>query len=356
VSVSNAGVQGIAATPIDISDDGCRVVFEAASIVSPAPSSGNAAVLRDRCQGATSRLDLSSAGDPGAGNVSEVAISPGTGRYVAFVTSSAGLVGADGNSLSDVFVRDLATNVAPVAALSVSVSGLTVTADASASTDPDGYGASATISYGDGSPAQNGLRGTHAFPRAGTYGVSVTVTDSDGVSSSKTVAVTVTDAPAAGGPGGLPLPIGRSQPTPPDSAAKLVLDRLSLSPARFAVVGKGKKPDSRHGGELTLRLSAPATVTLRFQRARTGRKVKGRCRPSVRKGAKCTVYSDAGTITKKLGAGTSTIVLTGRIGSRTLATAKHRLTVSARGADGQTTSARTLTLTIVKATNKKKGK
>jgi Tol biopolymer transport system component len=359
-SLSNAGVSGGSATPIQISEDGCRIVFPASSaIVSPAPGSGNGAVVRDRCAGTTSRVDLSTSGDPGTGSVTQVSISGGTGRYVAFTTSAANLVAGDANGTADVFVRDLATNTVPVAALSATASGLTVAADATGSYDPDGFNTTATISYGDGSAPQPGFHGTHAFAHAGTYGVTATITDSDGASTTRTVAVTVADtgggAGGGGGGGGASLLLPPTGTTP----LKLVMDRLSLSPSRFAVVASGRKPDARHGSELTLRLSAPATVTLRFQRARTGHRSRGKCSTSAHRGSRCTIYTDAGTLTKSLPAGTSTIVLTGRVGSHALATARHRLLVTARDAAGDTATASALSLTIVRApktksTNKKK--
>ena len=74
LSLTNANAQFRAGTPIFMSDNGCRVVFLA---------TGHAAAhLRDRCAGATSRLDVSTAGDPGNSLVTETHISGGTGRYV----------------------------------------------------------------------------------------------------------------------------------------------------------------------------------------------------------------------------------------------------------------------------------
>ncbi|HWI72323.1 MAG TPA: PKD domain-containing protein [Baekduia sp.] len=344
LSLSNAGAQFRAsAPPIHVSDNGCRVVFLAYPIA--------AAQMRDRCSGATSRLDVSTAGDLGNGEVSGVSISGGTGRYVAMESASSNLVSGDGNGDYDVFIRDLATNTAPTASLTTQTTGAQVLADAGGSVDPDGYVLNGSINWGDGSAAQNGLSGVHVYAHAGTYGVTVTVTDADGASASAISAVTVADAGAGGGSSGGGGPGGGG---PSDGGAtQLILDRVALAKSRFAAVAKGKKPDATHGTTLSLRLNLPATVTLTFERVRTGRKVKGRCKPGARKGTRCTRQTPDGTLTRALPAGTARIALTGVVGSKTLAAGTHRLTVRAKGADGRTTAAKVLTFTIVKA--KKKG-
>jgi outer membrane protein assembly factor BamB len=63
-----------------------------------------------------------------------------------------------------------------------------VTFDGSGTTDPDGAITSWSLSFGDGSPPVTGFgpppspTATHSFPEAGEYGVTLTVTDSHGVS------------------------------------------------------------------------------------------------------------------------------------------------------------------------------
>lgn len=345
LSLTNANVQFRAGTPISMSDNGCRVVFLA--------TGSTAAHLRDRCSGATSRLDVSTAGDLGTNATTGVQISGGTGRYVAIESLSANLVNGDGNGQWDIFVRDLATNTAPTASLTTQTTGAQVLADGGASADPDGYVLNGSINWGDGSAPQSGLSGVHTYAHPGTYGVTVTVTDADGASATAISAVTV--APAAGGDpgGGGGGGAGGGAPTPPGSPVQLILDRVALDKTRFAVVPKGKRPDATRGSALSLRLNLPATVTLTFERVRTGRKVKGKCKPGARKGSRCTLQTPDGTLTRAMPAGTARIALTGIVGSKTLAAGAHRLTVRAKGADGATTAAKILNFTIVKA--KKKG-
>jgi parallel beta-helix repeat protein len=93
---------------------------------------------------------------------------------------------------------------APTALLTVTPSTgtapLQVTADASASTDPQGQTLSYAFDFGDGAVTgtQSSPTATHTYPAAGTYVLTVTVTDSSGLSSSaaRTVTGTTTSAVA----------------------------------------------------------------------------------------------------------------------------------------------------------------
>ena len=96
-------------------------------------------------------------------------------------------------------------NSPPTARLSVTpTSGtvpLPVTADASGSSDPQGQSLSYRFDFGDGSVVgpQSGATASHTYQSAGGYQVTVTVTDSGGLSSSATS--TVAANPAGGGSG-----------------------------------------------------------------------------------------------------------------------------------------------------------
>lgn len=337
VSVTNSGEQATALTPIDISEDGYRVVFRSVGAASPPPTSGQAAILRDRRMGSTSRLDLATSGDPGTGGVDELDISGGTGRYVAFSSDATTLVQGDTKQVEDVFVRDLATNTPPVAALSISREDRTVTADASGSRDTDGFHVTSSISFGDGSDAQTGVHAVHTYTHGGTYGVLATVTDDDGASSTKLLPVTV---PEPGEP-----PDGK----PPPGRTPLRLDMVRLAKSRFAVVAPGGKFDRTHGSSLSLHLNLTATVTLRFERVRKGHRVNGRCSRRAHTGPRCRIYSPVGSFSRARRAGTSKLPVTGRVGSKTLAAGGYRLTVSARTGDGRRSVRRRLTFTIVRA-------
>jgi probable HAF family extracellular repeat protein len=94
-------------------------------------------------------------------------------------------------------------NVAPTAAFTVSpASGagpLNVTMDASGATDPDGAIRSYAWDFGDQTAHGVGVRVDHVYAAAGTYTVTLTVTDDRGATASTTHGVTVTanQAPTA---------------------------------------------------------------------------------------------------------------------------------------------------------------
>jgi PKD repeat protein len=88
-------------------------------------------------------------------------------------------------------------NATPNAAFSASTSGLTATLDASTSTDPDGTVASYAWTFGDGTSG-TGRTASHAYTAAGTYPVSLTVTDNAGLTSTVTKSVTVASPAPAG--------------------------------------------------------------------------------------------------------------------------------------------------------------
>ncbi len=69
-----------------------------------------------------------------------------------------------------------------------------ITFNATASKDPDGTVVSYVWEFGDGT-SDNGTIVEHAYTTAGTYDVTLTVTDDDGLSHTTTKSVTVTEAP-----------------------------------------------------------------------------------------------------------------------------------------------------------------
>jgi len=90
-------------------------------------------------------------------------------------------------------------NTAPVADFTVSTSGLNVSTDASGSSDIDGD--NLTYSWLFASSPQSGIAANYAFDTAGTYDVTLTVSDG-ALSSSKTQSVTVS-APIVGSGAGI---------------------------------------------------------------------------------------------------------------------------------------------------------
>jgi PKD repeat protein len=83
------------------------------------------------------------------------------------------------------------SNTAPTAAFSSSVTGLSATVNAAASSDPDGSITSYAWRFGDGATA-SGATASHTYAAAGTYPVTLTVTDNAGATGTTTASVTVT--------------------------------------------------------------------------------------------------------------------------------------------------------------------
>lgn len=103
-------------------------------------------------------------------------------------TLRASFVRAAGGTLADSFtITRPATpaNQPPVASFTSSCAGLSCTFDAGASTDPDGTVASYAWNFGDGTTA-TGVRPSHAYASAGSYAVTLTVTDNAGTTAQKT--------------------------------------------------------------------------------------------------------------------------------------------------------------------------
>ncbi|WP_152187782.1 PKD domain-containing protein [Georgenia satyanarayanai] len=89
-----------------------------------------------------------------------------------------------------------APNVAPTAAFTATATGLAVAVDGRDSADPDGTITSHAWTFGDGASA-TGAEADHTYAAAGTYDVTLTVTDDDGASTSLTKQVTVAPVPNA---------------------------------------------------------------------------------------------------------------------------------------------------------------
>ena len=131
--------------------------------------------------------------------------------------------GGTGTSTQQVTVTDPPPNVAPTASFTGDPVELSVSVDGAASTDPDGTVASYAWDFGDGATA-TGATASHTYAAAGTYPVTLTVTDDDGATGTNTQQVTVTDPPPnvaptasfAGRSAGLTVTVDGAASTDPD--------------------------------------------------------------------------------------------------------------------------------------------
>jgi PKD repeat protein len=120
-------------------------------------------------------------GDGGTSNLSATSHAyPLGGNYVATLT----VTDDRGTSRSDTVdvTADDAANQAPTAAFTSNCLNRTCVFDASGSSDPDGTVASYTWDFGD-STTGTGATPTHAYAAAGTFSVSLVVTDNDSADS-----------------------------------------------------------------------------------------------------------------------------------------------------------------------------
>ncbi|MFJ6076886.1 PKD domain-containing protein [Pseudarthrobacter sp. NPDC092419] len=85
-------------------------------------------------------------------------------------------------------------NQAPSASFTASASGLTAAVNASESSDPDGSISSYSWDFGDGGKAA-GVTAERTYGAAGTYTITLTVTDNDGATASTARTVTVSSTP-----------------------------------------------------------------------------------------------------------------------------------------------------------------
>jgi PKD repeat protein len=96
----------------------------------------------------------------------------------------------------DLGVGTAPANTPPTASFTTTPTGLTVSVDGSASSDPGGSIASYAWTWGDNTAAGSGVTTSHTYGAAGTYTITLTVTDNGQLTGTTTRSVQVTAPPA----------------------------------------------------------------------------------------------------------------------------------------------------------------
>lgn len=198
-----------------------------------------------------------------------------------------------------------------VNALSVPASGTAGTPVAYSVTAVDAWSAvsSTSWSFGDGTNA-SGAAVSHTYASAGTYAVSVTVTDAVGNSRTRTGTTVVAAAPVV---------------TPPAVTPKPKLTGVKLTKKTIHVVKSDDKPRSTKL-KLTLNTDAKVKVVLKRTKKVDGKAVKA-------------------TLTKALKRGPAAIKLTSKVGGKKLPPGTYKVKVTGKNSVG-TSAATTVKLTI----------
>lgn len=148
-----------------------------------------------------------------------------------------------------------------------------------------------------------------------------------------------TGAPAGGAPSG-PAP----GPTDPAPAQVPAPDRLAPSLGKVSLTPTTVR--RRRGTVLKLTLSEPATVVVRIEQVRRGRRAGKACSLRARRGKRCTVTRLQRTITTRRSSGPARITVPTRSAAKVLAVGSYRLVITATDAAGNRSAKRTVSFTV----------
>lgn len=138
-------------------------------------------------------------------------------------------------------------------------------------------------------------------------------------------------------------------PTPAGDRTAPVLSRLSARPQRFRTRRRAGRPA---GTTLRFRLSEPATVRLRLERAVTGRRVGGGCvrrtRDNRSKRSCVRFVIVRGSLSRRLSAGSKRLAFSGRLGNRRAAPGRYRVALLAIDAAANASAIRRVGVRILR--------
>lgn len=147
-------------------------------------------------------------------------------------------------------------------------------------------------------------------------------------------------APAPAGPPSMTaLPV--TTPAPPVAGAPdRTAPKVTSAALAATTVRRGRSTTLR------LRLDGPASIVVRLERERTGRRAGGRCSATARRGARCTLGTLVRTLRATGATGESRVAIATRFSGRTLAVGRYRLVIVATDAAGNRSAARTVRLRV----------
>lgn len=200
---------GTYAVKLTVTDNRGGTATSTQNVTVTAPNAVPTASFTDQVTNLSAAFDASASADSD-GTISSYAWNFGDGATATGVTTSHAYE-TPGNYLVTLTVTDdrgatatatrvvaaaLPANQNPTASFTATPSGLGVALDGSASTDPDGTIASYAWNFGDGESG-SGATTSHTYGSAGTYTVTLAVTDNRGATIQTQKEVTVTAPPAA---------------------------------------------------------------------------------------------------------------------------------------------------------------
>jgi TolB protein len=107
-----------------------------------------------------------------------------------------------------------------------------------------------------------------------------------------------------------------------------------------------RTPRVGRGGTFVYDLSAAGRVRIEVERQLTGRRVRGVCRTSARRGRRCTAFQFRGNLNKNAAAGTNRTAFTGRFGRRALPVGSYLATITPFDPTGEPGIPRTTTFRV----------
>ncbi len=185
--------------------------------------------------------------------------------------------------------------------------------------------------FGDGA-AVSGPAATHTYAAAGAFATTLTATDSEGNSATRTGVVKIADTLA---PGVLSFDMTNTV--------------FAVGPRATPLTAKRRRVP--RGTKFRFNVTEAASVRITIQRARPGRRLRGRCRkPSkrLRSRPRCTRWVRVGTLTRRVPAGETRVTFSGRLGRRALHRGRHRAVLVATDAAGNPSPAERVAFRVVR--------